>query len=72
MLWFICQLMMYRNVIVSNAISCSLFVFTDSQFCVKVSGSLTTVGSLAVGGFDLLVNYSLSVVWFVPLFNIGQ
>ena len=32
---------------------------------------LTNVGSLAVGVFDL-VNCSLSVVGFVPVFNVGQ
>ena len=44
--------------IVSITISRGLFVF--SQSCVKVSASLTNVGSLAVGAFDL-VNCSLSV-----------
>ena len=37
-----------------------------SQSCVKVSASLTNVGSLAVGAFDL-VNCSLSLVRFVPV-----
>ena len=41
------------------------------QSCVQVSASLTDVGSLAVGAFDL-VNCSLSVVGFAPVFNIGQ
>ena len=38
---------------------------------VKVSASLSNVGSLAVGAFDL-VNCSLSVVGFVSVFNVGQ
>ena len=46
MLWF-CQLMMYNNVIVGITISLGSFVF--SQSCVKVSASLTNVGSLAIG-----------------------
>jgi len=65
----VCQLMMYSNVIVGITISRGSFVF--SQSCVKVSASLTNVGSLAVEAFDL-VNCSLSVVRFVPVFNVGQ
>ena len=42
-----------------------------SQSRVKVSASLTNVGSLAVGAFDL-VNCSLSVVGFVPVLNVCQ
>ena len=61
--------MMYSNVIVGITILCSSFVF--SQSCVKVSASLTDVGSLAVGAFDL-VNCSLSVVGFVAVFYVGQ
>ena len=55
--------------IVDITISCGSFVF--SQSCVQVSASLTDVGSLAVGAFDL-VNCSPSVVGFVPVFNVGQ
>ena len=65
----VCQLMMYSNVIVDITNSRGSFVF--SQSCVQVSASLTDVGSLAVGAFDL-VNCSLSVVGFVPVFNVGQ
>ena len=36
----------------------------------SVSANLTNVGSLAVGAFDL-VNCSLSLVRFVPVFNVG-
>ena len=54
------------DVIVSIAISRGSFVLSQSRF--KVSASLTNVGSLAVGAFDL-VNCSLSVVGFVPVFN---
>ena len=58
-----------NNVIVDITISRGSFVFSQSR--VKVSASLTDVGSLAVGAFDL-VNCSLSVVGFVPVFNVGQ
>ena len=65
----VCQLMMYSDVIVGITISLGSFVFSLS--CVKVSASLTSVGSLAVGAFDL-VYCSLSVVRFFPVFNVGQ
>jgi len=65
----VCQLMMYSNVIAGITISRSLFVF--SQYCVEVSASLTDIGSLAVGAFDL-VNCSLSVVGFFPVFHVCQ
>ena len=55
--------------IVGITSSRDLFLFSQSR--VKVSASLTNVGSLAVGAFDL-VNCSLSVVRFVPVFHIGQ
>ena len=58
--------MMYNNVIVDITISRDSFVF--SQSCVQISASLTDAGSLAVGAFDL-VNCSLSVVGFVPVFQ---
>ena len=58
--------MMYSNVIVGIIIYRSSFVFSQSR--VKVSASLTNVGSLAVGAYDL-VNFSLSVVGFVPIFK---
>ena len=61
--------MMYSNVIVAITISRGSFVFSQSR--VQVSASLTNVGSLAVGAF-VLVNCSLSVVGFVPVFNVGQ
>ena len=60
---------MYSNVIVGITISRGSFVLSQSR--VKVSASLTNVGSLAVGTFDL-VNCSLSVVRSVPVLNIGQ
>jgi len=60
---------MYNNVIVSITISCGLFVFSQSRG--KVSASLTNVGSLKVGAFDL-VNCSLSVVGIFPVLNGGQ
>ena len=65
----VCQLMMYSNVIVGITISCGLFVFSHPG--VKVSTSLTNIGSLAVGAFNL-VDCSLSVVKFVPVFHVGQ
>ena len=61
--------MMYSNVIVDITISRGSFVFSQSR--VQVSASLTNVGSLTVGAFDL-VDCSLSVVGFVPVFNVGQ
>ena len=65
----VCQLTMYSSVIVGITISRGSFVFSQSH--VKVSASLTNVGSLAVGAFDL-VNFSLSVVGFVAVFNVGE
>ena len=65
----VCQLLMCSNVIVGITISRGSFVLSQSR--VKVSASLTNVGSLAVGAFDL-VNCSQSVVGFVPVFNVGQ
>jgi len=65
----VCQLMMYSNVIVGITISRGSFVFSQSR--VKVSASHTNVGSLTVGAFDL-VNCSLSVVGFVPVFSVSQ
>ena len=61
--------MMYSNVIAGITISRSSFVF--SQFFGEVSASLTNVGSLAAGAFDL-VSCSLSVVGFIPVFHVGQ
>ena len=54
--------MMYNNVIVGTTIFRGSFVISQSP--VKVSASLTNVGSP-------LVNCSLSVVGFVPFFNVG-
>ena len=62
----VCQLVMYNNVIVGITISWGSFVFSHSR--VKVSASLISVRSLAVGAFNL-VNCSLSVVGFVLVFN---
>jgi len=56
-------------VIVSITISVGLFVFSQSH--VKVSASLTNVGSLAVRAFDL-VNCFLSVVGFITVLNVRQ
>ena len=61
--------MLYINVIVDITISRGSFVFSQSG--VKVSASLTDVGSPVVGAFDL-INCSLSVAGFVPVFNVGQ
>ena len=61
--------MMYSNVIVGVTISRGSFVFSQSR--AKVSASLTNVGSLAVGAFDL-VTCSLPVVGFVSVFNVSQ
>ena len=61
--------MMFSNVIVDITISRRTFVF--SQSCLQVPASLSDVGGLAVGAFDL-VNRSLSVVRFVLVFNVSQ
>ena len=61
--------MMYSNLIVGITISRGSFVFSQSR--VKVSTSLTKIGSLAVGAFDL-VDCSLSAVMFVSVFQVGQ
>ena len=65
----VCQSAMFSNVIVDITVSRRSFVF--SQSCVQVPASLTDVGGLAVGAFDL-VNRSLSVVRFVLVFNVSQ
>ena len=65
----VCQLMLYSNVIVGITIYPSSFVFIQSR--VKVSACLINEGNLAVGAFDL-VNCSLSVVGFVPVFDVVQ
>ena len=59
----------FRNVIVYITISSRSFVFSQSR--VEVSTSLSNVGGLAVGAFDL-INRSLSVVRFVSVFNVSQ
>ncbi len=61
--------MVFRNVIVDITISRRSCVFTQSR--VEVSTGLSDVGGLAVGAFDL-INRSLSVVRFVPVFDVGQ
>ena len=61
--------MMFSNVIVDITISRRSFVL--SQSCLEVPASLSDVGGLAVGTFDL-VNRSLSVVRFVLVFNVSQ
>ena len=61
--------MSYSNVIVGIIISRGSFVFSHSRL--KVSISLTNIGSLAVGAFDF-VDCSLPVVRFVPVFHVGQ
>ena len=61
--------MMFSNVIVDITISRRSFVF--SQCCLEVPASLSDVGGLAVGAFDL-VNCFLPVVRFVLVFNVCQ
>ena len=65
----VCQLMMYSNVIVGITISRGSFVLSQSR--VKVSTSLTNIGGLTVGAFDL-VDCSLSVLTFVLVIHFGQ
>ena len=55
--------------IVDITISRRSFVF--SQSCLEVPASLSDVGGLAVGAFDL-VNRSFPVVRFVLVFNVSQ
>jgi len=59
----------HNSVMVGITISRGSFVFSQSR--VKVSASLTNVGSIAIGAFGL-VNCSLSVVGFAPVFHVGQ
>ena len=54
--------MVFRNVIVEITISSRSFVFSQSR--VELSTSLSSVGGLAVGAFDL-INCSLSAHWSV-------
>jgi len=64
----VCQLM-HSNLIVGITISRGSFVFSQAR--VKVSASLTNLGSLSDRAFDL-VNCSLSVVKLVPVFHVDQ
>ena len=59
----------FRNVIVDITISSRSFVFSQSR--VDVSTSLSNVRGLAVRAFEF-INRSLSVVRFVPVFNVGH
>ena len=61
--------MMFSNVIVDITISRRSFVFSQSGH--EVPASVSDVGGLAVGAFDL-VNRSLPVVRFVLVFNVSQ
>ena len=61
--------MVFSNVIVDVTISCRLFVFSQSR--AEVSTSFTNVSSLAVAAFDV-VYFSLSVLWFVFVLDIGK
>ena len=60
--------MMYSYMIVDITISRGSFVFSQSR--VQVSASLTNVGSLAVGAFDL-VNCSIYYISYFPQFNLS-
>ena len=62
--------MIHSNMIVGITISSSWLFCVQSVSC-KVAASLTKVGKLAIGAFDL-VNCFLSVVGFVPVFKVGQ
>ena len=65
----VCKSMMFSNVIVDITISRLSFVF--SQSCLEIPASLSNVGGLAVGAFDL-IKRSLPVVRFVLVFNVSQ
>ena len=69
MLWYLSWCRMYSKVIVGPTISHGSFAFSQSR--VKISASLTNIGSLAVGAFDL-VNCSLYVVGFFSVLNVSQ
>ena len=60
---------LFSNVIVDIAFPRRSFVFSQSS-C-EVSASLTDVRGVAVGAIDL-INCSLSVPWFVFVFNVSQ
>ena len=60
---------MFSNVIVDIAFPRRSFVFGQSS-C-EVYASLTDVGGVAVGAIDL-VYCSLSVPWFVSVFDVSQ
>ena len=61
--------MLFRNVIVDFTISSGSFVFSQSRVEVELSTSLSNVGGLAVGAFDLM-NRSLLVVRSVPVLTL--
>jgi len=67
-LWFVFK-MMLSNVIVIVTISSHSFVF--SQLDVQIPAGLTNISGLAVVAFDVK-NCSLSIVWFVFVFNVRQ
>ena len=60
---------MFSNVIVDIAFPRRSFVFSQSS-C-EVSASLTDLRGVAVAAIDL-INCSLSVPWFVFVFNVSQ
>ena len=59
-----------KSMMFSNVITISRRSFVFSQSCLEVPASLSDVGGLAVGAFDL-VNHSLPVVRFVLVFNVS-
>jgi len=61
--------MVLNNVIVDITISSCSFVFSQSD--VQISDGLTNVSGLAVAAFDF-INCSLSVAWFIFVFNVRQ
>jgi len=61
--------MVLSNVIVDITISSRSFLF--SQLDIQIPAGLTNISGLAVAAFDL-INCSLSVAWFVLVFNIRQ
>ena len=65
----VCKSMMFSHVIVDITFPRGLSVFSQSHG--EVSASLSEVGGLAVRAIDL-INGSLSVPWFVHVFNVGQ
>ena len=65
----VCLLMVLSNVIVEVPVPRRSSVFSQSS--VQISAGLTDISGLAVAAFDLM-NWSLSVLWLVFVFDVSQ